>query len=655
MQLSKLLILAVACIGSMFATGSSGARMTGRVEALPLLGTLGTWTVSGRSVQVTALTEIDGQGSSPVVGSCVDVEGTAVSSTAMTASRIELRAASKCASDTSYPGTIGLFGSVEALPADGLIGVWTVAGTRVRVTAETKLKQDGGPVALGSCAEVKGTQGTDNSITALRVSIESGSGGCSVEGKKQQIEFQGTIQATAATGSNQWQISGRTVVINDATVIQPNNRPLGAGLCTMVAGRLESDNTVTASRVQVVGSGVCRNSNEGQAALHFSGLLTTVPAGGGTGSWMVGGILVNAGAQTRFEGGPFVTGNCVEVRGDYAANNLNATKIEGKALSYCNAGAASVRVEGVVEDMAAAGAAGSWKLSGRTVITDANTRFDNSRGTLLLGSCARATGTVEADGTVRASKVEVLATSGACIVAGGIVGAGNLSGTGVAPGQIISVFGRNIGPGTTLPMLIVNNRVSSRLANTRVLFDGAEASLIFASGGQINAIVPCSVAGKSQVQVQVESNGAWSNAVTIPVQAAAPSIFTLSNSGVGPAAVLNFKGQQGYAVNGSNDAMGRGETGVLFATGEGQTTPACQDGAITSLLGPFPTPNLPVSVEVGGKAATVVYAGSAPGLVRGALQVNFTLAADTPTGTNVPITLKVGEVVSQTGVTIAVK
>ena len=73
------------------------------------------------------------------------------------------------------------------------------------------------------------------------------------------------------------------------------------------------------------------------------------------------------------------------------------------------------------------------------------------------------------------------------------------------------------------------------------------------------------------------------------------------------------------------------------------------------MLPPFPVPNAPVSVEVGGKPATVSYAGGAPGLVRGLLQVNYTLAADTPVGPNVAVTLKIVDRTSQTGVTMAVK
>ncbi|MBV9768270.1 MAG: hypothetical protein JOZ32_01755, partial [Bryobacterales bacterium] len=66
-------------------------------------------------------------------------------------------------------------------------------------------------------------------------------------------------------------------------------------------------------------------------------------------------------------------------------------------------------------------------------------------------------------------------------------------------------------------------------------------------------------------------------------------------------------------------------------------------------------PLLPVSVEIGGLPAVVSYAGAAPLEVAGLLQVNATVPAGVPTGTSVPVVIKVGAVSSQSGVTIAIR
>lgn len=47
---------------------------------------------------------------------------------------------------------------------------------------------------------------------------------------------------------------------------------------------------------------------------------------------------------------------------------------------------------------------------------------------------------------------------------------------------------------------------------------------------------------------------------------------------------------------------------VLYGTGEGQTSPGGQDGLLASTT--YRSPIAPVSVQVGGKAAQVLYFGA---------------------------------------------
>ena len=91
---------------------------------------------------------------------------------------------------------------------------------------------------------------------------------------------------------------------------------------------------------------------------------------------------------------------------------------------------------------------------------------------------------------------------------------------------------------------------------------------------------------------------------------------------------------------------------VLYATGEGQTNPEGMDGQLTGAT--LPRPLLPVKVTIDGKDAVVLYAGGAPGLVAGAMQVNVQIPAGTASG-EVPVLLTVGDKASPNGVTIAVE
>jgi uncharacterized protein (TIGR03437 family) len=68
----------------------------------------------------------------------------------------------------------------------------------------------------------------------------------------------------------------------------------------------------------------------------------------------------------------------------------------------------------------------------------------------------------------------------------------------------------------------------------------------------------------------------------------------------------------------------------------------------------LPMPRLPVTATIGGQPADILYAGSAPGLPAGALQVNARIPEGTASGT-AAIVLKVGDASSQTGVTVAIQ
>jgi uncharacterized protein (TIGR03437 family) len=60
-------------------------------------------------------------------------------------------------------------------------------------------------------------------------------------------------------------------------------------------------------------------------------------------------------------------------------------------------------------------------------------------------------------------------------------------------------------------------------------------------------------------------------------------------------------------------------------------------------------------VTIGGLPAEVLYAGGAPGLVAGLLQVNARVPEGVTAGPAVPITLVVGAAQSQPGVTLVVQ
>ncbi|MGB9457387.1 MAG: hypothetical protein WCB12_15170 [Bryobacteraceae bacterium] len=240
------------------------------------------------------------------------------------------------------------------------------------------------------------------------------------------------------------------------------------------------------------------------------------------------------------------------------------------------------------------------------------------------------------------------------ILPGGIANAASYAGGGVAPGEIIAIFGNNLGPATGVNYQVSGGVVPNSLAGVRVWFDGIAAPIVYAGAGQVNVVAPYAIANEASTSVRVEYLGAFSPAVSVPVLPAQPGIFTLNGQGTGPAAVLNAVVNQPDSVNSATNPAARGNYVMIFATGEGAMSPAGTDGLVALVASPLPPPPS-VTVQIGGQAATVSYAGNAPGFVEGALQVNAIVPTTVAPGNAVPVVIMVGTAASSATATIAVQ
>ncbi len=241
---------------------------------------------------------------------------------------------------------------------------------------------------------------------------------------------------------------------------------------------------------------------------------------------------------------------------------------------------------------------------------------------------------------------------GAGPVINGVTNAASGTPGQVSPGEFITIYGSAMAQSTPSQLtLTAANTISTSLAGTQVLFDGIAAPLTYVSETQINAIVPYELYGHTATQLQVSYNSVPSTPVSLGVATSAPGIF------LGPppnasaqAAALN----QDFSVNSSTNGAAAGSTIILYATGEGQTSPTGVTGSITGSTLPLPLPLLPVTVRIGGLPAVVEYAGEAPGLAAGILQVNAQIPVTVPHGAQVPVTITIGDVTSnQVSIAIA--
>lgn len=215
------------------------------------------------------------------------------------------------------------------------------------------------------------------------------------------------------------------------------------------------------------------------------------------------------------------------------------------------------------------------------------------------------------------------------------------AGGAVAPGETVAILGSGIGPAQAATSVVTANKhVDTIAGNTRVLFDGIPAPIVSAQSGQIVAIVPYGLSGKTSSQMVVEYNGSRSAPVAVQVTDVAPGIYTDQPLGKGAPLILNGDGTRNSATNPAQ----KGSNITFYLTGEGIPSTLGIDGRLAAA--PLQTPLQTVVVGVNGAGVFVPFAGAAPGFA-GLLQVDAQLDASAASGT-FDLVVVIGNKASQT-------
>jgi len=223
--------------------------------------------------------------------------------------------------------------------------------------------------------------------------------------------------------------------------------------------------------------------------------------------------------------------------------------------------------------------------------------------------------------------------------------------TAVSPGEIVSIFGTNLGPVTgwnnaDFGFDSSTGALPTTLGGVKVTFDGVLAPIFYSRADIINVQVPFEVAGKSKTDVVVSYNGEDSTPVSLPVANASPGIFTYNGSGKGLGIVANQDG----SLNSASNPAPKGSVVVVYLTGRGTVPYAIQTGK------PAPTPPIDAggfTCQIAGADAPVAFGGWTPSAV-GLAQANVTVPTSTPSGEQ-SLVLNIGGATTQAGVTLFVK
>jgi cytoskeletal protein CcmA (bactofilin family) len=309
-------------------------------------------------------------------------------------------------------------GVIESLPGTaGFIGDWKVSGKTVHVTSATQIQQDDGKVAVGATVKVEGATRTDGSIDARQVEVkeaasggdDGGSGSGDGSDDSSDLEFTGQIDSLPSTAGfiGDWKVSGRTVHVTSSTRIEQEHGAVAVGAMVRVEGTKRADDSVDAEEIEVNGA----QSGPGEdpdPEMKLTGTIESLPGTAGfIGDWKVSGKTVHVTASTHIEthDGAVALGAMVEAEGLLRTDgSLDARQIEVKDNVS--------ELKGTIELLpGTTGFIGDWKVSGKTVHVSSTTTLDREHGAIALGAMVEVKGTMRADGSIDATRIEVKSSS----------------------------------------------------------------------------------------------------------------------------------------------------------------------------------------------------------------------------------------------------
>jgi uncharacterized protein (TIGR03437 family) len=216
------------------------------------------------------------------------------------------------------------------------------------------------------------------------------------------------------------------------------------------------------------------------------------------------------------------------------------------------------------------------------------------------------------------------------------------SATTIAPGGLVSIWGRNLAKVTGDLGGWQGGRVPDSLNAVAVTIGGVRARPLYVSPDNVTVQAAFETPTGAQA-VSVHNGNAPSAGVNVTVAATAPALF------FGPDGAVALNDADLSGVSAANPARG-GDVVLVYATGLGQSTPASESGA----LGPdTPVPAaVNLSATIGGQNAPVVRAVTVPGYL-GLWEVALRVPSGLRAGPS-PVVLNAGPGSSSAPQTIAV-
>ncbi|MFY9607298.1 MAG: DUF5666 domain-containing protein [Blastocatellia bacterium] len=254
-------------------------------------------------------------------------------------------------------------------------------------------------------------------LVALTFGLSSGNTALALG--ENETKLTGIIESLPSTAGfiGDWRVGGRIVHVTSATTIEQQDGRVEVGASVKVEGRVRSDNSVDATKIEVKtgsggddGNGSGSGSDDSSDQPKFKGTIQSLPGTGGfIGDWRVGGRTIHVSSSTRIETeyGPVSMGAFVEIKGAVQADgSMDANKIEVKSNVAGDDGRDELK--GAIESLPAGqGFVGDWRVNGRTVHVTLATILNQEHGAFVIGAPVEVKGTMRADGSIDAMRIEL--------------------------------------------------------------------------------------------------------------------------------------------------------------------------------------------------------------------------------------------------------
>ena len=176
----------------------------------------------------------------------------------------------------------------------------------------------------------------------------------------------------------------------------------------------------------------------------------------------------------------------------------------------------------------------------------------------------------------------------------------------IAPAEVISIFGPQIGPATAVTAAPANGFYPTTLGGVQVMIGGIAAPLLYVSSSQINAVVPMGATSRAASTIQIVQGTNTLPSFSAWVDATALGIFP---------GLLNQDG----TLNSQTNPAKAGSTVSLYVTGWQTSFAPLLDGQVATSANDLCSTVLAPCVA---SAGTITYGGTAPGIVAGVSQFN---------------------------------